>query len=294
MAEIVEFITPDKVILTGLWLGEKQSDTAYIVIHGLGGNVFSMRELAQHLVTKNSSVLLFNNRGHDLISRIKRVDKRNKKGTTSFPGGAAHEEFIESVDDIAGAVQFAQSQGAKKIILVGHSTGCQKAVYFAARKNNQSRINGIVLLSPLSDFAGIIESVGLENYENLLKIAKALVDSGNPHTLLPGSIWREAIDAQRFLSLYTPTSTEEIFSYVTPEKKSVYSKIKIPHLVIFGEVDEYRDRPVKQILKWFDTHQNSNHYQSKIIENGTHGFDGQEKEVVNIIINWRNTVNERN
>lgn len=288
MAEIIEFTTHQNVILTGLWLGEKQADTAYIVIHGLGGNVFSMRKLAQLLVTKNSSVLLFNNRGHDLISRVKRIDKRKKKGTTSFPGGAAHEVFTESADDIAGAVQFAQSQGAKKIILVGHSTGSQKAVYYLSKSHlGGGIVTGVILLSPLSDFAGIIDSVGLENYENLLKISKALVDSGNPHTLLPGSIWREAIDAQRFLSLYTPTSTEEIFSYVTPEKKSLYSKIKTPLLVIFGEEDEYKDRPIRQIINWFDTHQNSQSYSSIIIKNGTHGFDGQEKEVTDAIKNWK-------
>jgi pimeloyl-ACP methyl ester carboxylesterase len=289
MAEIVDFITPHKVLLTGLLLGNKKANTTYIFIHGLGGNFFSMREIGELLVNETTNVLLFNNRGHDIISRISKVDNRKKKGRKSFLAGAAHEIFTDCVDDIEGAVEFVKSLNSKRIILVGHSTGSQKAVYYATRKQNQNKLTGIVLLSPLSDFAGILKQVSLEDFENLLKISKALVDQETPHTLLPNSIWPQTTDAQRFLSLYTPTSEEEIFSYVTPGKQTIYSKIKIPLLVILGEKDEYRDRPVKQILKWFDLHQNSKQFISCQIPNATHGFDGHEQQLRKIIEDWLNS-----
>ncbi|HRN96770.1 MAG TPA: alpha/beta fold hydrolase [Candidatus Levybacteria bacterium] len=286
MAEIVEFITPQKVILKGLTLGNPKAKTWYIFIHGLGGNMLSMRGLTPKLIDNTSSVLLFNNRGHDIISRIKKIDKREKSGYSSFYGGAAHEIFTDCVDDIQGAVDFVTSHGAKKIILVGHSTGSQKAIYYLSKKEKQKNISHTILLSPLSDFAGVINRVGLENYESILKIAKALVDQGSPHVLLPSSIWPEPIDidAQRFLSLYTPVSDEDIFSYPTPDKKTIFSEITLPITVILGEKDEYSDRPISEIKKWFDSHQNSSRYSSHIIRNATHGFDGTEDEVAKIIL----------
>ncbi len=285
-SQIVEFVTPEKVLLTGLHIGNKKSKTCYIFIHGLGGNVFSSRELAQLLVDDSSSVLLFNNRGHDLICRMKKIDKRKKKGTTSFLGGAAHEVFTECVDDIAGAVQFAKTQGAQNIILVGHSTGSQKAIYYLSKKGNQQKIQGVVLLSALSDFAGILKQLDVHDYKNLLKISEALVMQGTPHQLLPTTIWPQLADAQRFLSLATPMSEEEIFSYYDHKKKSVFSRVTIPMLVLFGSNDEYRDRPISKIIQWFDTHQNSRYYHSRSIKDGTHGFDGKEKEVAKVILTF--------
>lgn len=282
-SKVVDFITPGKVLLTGIHIGNTKSKTCYIIIHGLGGSVFSMKELAHLLVDNNSSVLLFNNRGHDIICRMKKIDKRKKKGTTSFLGGAAHEVFTECVDDIECAVQYAKSQGATNIVLVGHSTGSQKSIYYLSKRNNQKKVKAVVLLSPLSDFAGIISQLSVEDYKNLLKISEALVMQGTPHQLLPTTIWPQLADAQRFLSLATPMSEEEIFSYYDPNKKSVFSTVTIPTLVIFGQEDEYRDRPISQIVKWFDTHQKSDDYHSVIIKNGNHGFDGLLSDVADLI-----------
>lgn len=282
-SQVVDFVTPENVLLTGLHIGNKKSKTCYVIVHGLGGSMFSMRELAQFLVDSNSSVLLFNNRGHDIICRMKKIDKRKKKGTTSFLGGAAHEVFTECTDDIEGAVQYAKSQGATNIVLVGHSTGSQKSVYYLSKRNNQKKVKTVVLLSPLSDFAGVISQLSVEDYKNLLKISEALVMQGTPHQLLPTSIWPQLADAQRFLSLATPMSEEEIFSYYDPSKKSIFSSISIPTLVVFGQEDEYRDRPISRIVKWFDTHQKSDKYHSVIIKNGNHGFDGLLSDVADLI-----------
>lgn len=283
MAEIVEFVTPQNVILKGLVLGNPKAKNWYVFIHGLGGNMLSINTLTSQLVDDTHAVLVFNNRGHDIISRIKKINKRKKKGVESFLGGAAHEVFSECVDDIQGAINYIQLRGANQIQLIGHSTGSQKAIFYLAHTKNPNQINKVFLLSPLSDFAGVIDQVGLENYESILKIAKALVDQGSAHVLLPTTIWPEPIDAQRFLSLYTPVSDEDIFSYPTPDKKTLVSKVTVPLTVILGEDDEYSDRPIIKIKEWFDSHQNSQEYSSHIIKNGTHGFDDKENEIISLI-----------
>jgi acetyl esterase/lipase len=281
--EFIEFLTPNQIQLRGYTLKSTRTKTWYIFIHGLGGSMLSMRNLAEELVDSISSILLFNNRGHDIISRIKKVDKRQASGYSSFYGGAAHEIFTDCVDDIQGAVDYVKSQGANEIILVGHSTGSQKAIYYLSQKGKQKDVSHVVLLSPLSDFAGILNRLGLKEYEMILKIAKALVDQGSPHVLLPSSIWSEPIDAQRFLSLYTPVSDEDIFSYPTPDKDTILSTISTPLTIILGEKDEFADRPISEIKEWFDTKQQSIKYNSKIFSSGTHGFEEIEKSVATFI-----------
>lgn len=281
--ELVEFFTPEQIQLRGYILGNSNAKTWYIFLHGLGGSMLSMRTLAEELIDSSSSALLFNNRGHDIISRIKKIDKRKASGFSSFYGGAAHEIFTDCVDDIQGAINFAKEHGAKKIILVGHSTGSQKAIYYLSQNNTKKDVSHVVLLSPLSDFAGVLSRLGLEEYEMILKIAKALVDQGSPHVLLPSSIWAEPIDAQRFLSLYTPVSDEDIFSYPTPDKDTLLSVVTIPLTVILGGKDEFADRPTQEIKDWFDSKQQSVEYNSKIFSSGTHGFDGSEKSVATFI-----------
>ena len=149
--------TPKKVVLDGLWLGEKKAKAVIILIHGLGSSLWKRLPLAEKLVGKGIAVLAFNNRGHDRISRIVRAGEK-KMGKSQWGGGAS-EVFTDCVDDIEGAIRFARKQGAKRIFLAGHSTGCQKAVYWAYKNKGlpagrQGRgVKGLILLASLSDYS---------------------------------------------------------------------------------------------------------------------------------------------
>ena len=115
----------------------------------------------------------------------------------------------------------------KEIYLAGHSTGCQKSVYYAIKKADRA-VKGLILLAPISDYA----AERMRNTKGTLlratTVAQKLVKAGKKHDLLPKNVWHGVIDAQRFLSLYTPTSAEEIFSYAQPKKNpSVLKKVKV-------------------------------------------------------------------
>ena len=105
--------------------------------------------------------------------------------------------------------------------------------------------------------------------------------------LLPQEAWSRYYDGQRFLSLYTPESQEEVFTYVQPKTKPVlYQKIKIPILTIFGEKDQYRDRPVKNIATWFKRRTASSRLESNIIPQANHSFTSLESQVAKKITSW--------
>ena len=277
-AHIIEIITPKKFLLNGLWFGPKKPKTAIIWIHGLASSAFSKLDIVQKLVDNNTAVLTFNNRGHDTVTRVLQLTK--KKEAKKILAGAAHEVFTDCIDDIQGAINLAKKRGAKKIFLAGHSTGSQKSAYFAAKGGKS--IDGIILLAPMSDYAGAVH-LDAKAVDRGTRAARKLVKAGKKHTIVPG--WW--MDAQRFLSLHTPESLEEIFSYAHPGKKPrVYQSVKVPLLVLLPEEDEYRDRPMGEIAAWFKAFQRSRHFALSVFPQTEHSFSGAEKDAAKTIKQW--------
>ncbi len=277
----VEIDTPKKVRLNGLWFGPKRPKRAILWVHGLGSSTFSKLDIVDDLIDADTSVLTFNNRGHSKVASISIAKKDYSRG------GAAHEVFTECVDDIQGAINFAKKAGAKEIYLTGHSTGCQKSAYWAAKKKDTT-VKGIVLLAPVSDYAGALHIDGKPKIARAMASAKRLIKAGKPHELLAEKDWQwsQLADAQRFVSLYSGESEEEIFTYWDPKRyPKTFHAIKVPLLVILAEKDEYADRPAVAMQDWFAQHIKPGD-EIAIVKNAPHGFQGAEKRVAKGIKKW--------
>lgn len=287
-SQMVAFETPRHFLLNGLWLGARRLQTVYIYVHGLSSTLFSQKELTTSLVSADTGVLVFDNRGSGIISRVPRLNARLAKGYKTHLVGAVHEIFTDCVDDLDGAVSFVRRQGAKRIFLVGHSTGCQKSIYYLA-KRPRSVIKGAVLLAPMSDFADIDTSSA--SYKKALNLARRLVKAGKKHELLPLSVWPKLVDAQRFLSLHTPDSIEEIFSYATGRRPVLLEQVNKPLLVLLAEQDEFRDRPIKEIAAWFKAALNKKQADIGIIQGVRHNFFPRQAAVKKLITSWAKEIN---
>ncbi|MDD3285068.1 MAG: alpha/beta fold hydrolase [Patescibacteria group bacterium] len=274
--------------LNGVWLGTAKPETLYIFIHGLGGSVFSRSPLTTRLASGREAVLAFNNRGSGTINYLKQGRGKSKK---YFPAGVAHEVFSECLDDIDGAVAYARAQGVKRIFLLGHSTGCQKSIYYLA-KRPKTAVRGAVLLAPISDYADVLKPEMKQKYGRALAIAKRLKARGRFHDLLPASVWPAPLDAQRFLSLYTLESAEEIFTYASGKEPRTLLAVKKPILSLLAEDDEFADRPALEIKMWFDKKlaAGNKRNQSAVIKGVSHGFEGGEKEAAALIRLWAKSV----
>ena len=80
----VTYNTPDKVILGGLiYQSEKPTKKILISTHGMATNCLKERDeiIAKTLNKDNIDYLTYNNRGHELVSYIKKID--SKKETKS-------------------------------------------------------------------------------------------------------------------------------------------------------------------------------------------------------------------
>jgi pimeloyl-ACP methyl ester carboxylesterase len=284
-ARVIEIQTPKKFLLNGLWFGPGKPKKVIIWIHGLASSAFSKLGIVEQLIDTDTAVMTFNNRGAASVTRVRKLNPKKKGGFEFVIAGGSHEVFTECADDIQGAVDFAQKHGAKEIYLAGHSTGAQKSVYYATRKGNDTKVKGVILLAPMSDYAGALKEFGKKALQHGIRASEKLIKAGNPHVIVPNS-W---VDAQRYISLFSPESTEEIFSYVDPEKKpKIYESLIVPALVVLAADDEYADRPAGQIEAWFVKHSRSKRLGVRTIPKTDHGFSGAEKAVTATIRQWMN------
>jgi len=282
---VVQIETPKKYLLNGLWFGPKYPKRVIVWVHGLGSSAFSMGNIAHMLPDGGTAVLAFNNRGHDVVANLSKKSSSSEKKPKRILAGAAHEKFADCVDDIQGAVNFARSAGVKNVFIAGHSTGCQKSIYWAHKKKMKG-VKGIILLAPVNDYAGALAWHGRARVLRATKFARALVKRGRPHELLPASIWNEeGDDAQRFLSLYTPDSAENIFPYNDPKKNPrILRSVKGSLLVLWAGKDEYADRPAEGIAGWFKTERPA--ARVVVVPDVGHSFKGGETSVLRAIKNF--------
>ncbi|HZJ41090.1 MAG TPA: alpha/beta fold hydrolase [Candidatus Saccharimonadales bacterium] len=285
-AKNIKIITPQKIILQGFIFGSRRVKTIYILLHGLSGNLFSRLELVEKMTADGAAVMVFNNRGHGLINQFRKINPRQSDIYDSLIIGEAHEAFADCIDDIDGAINTALDNGYRKIILLGHSTGCNKIAYYLSKKNPAS-VLGAILLAPMSDYADAIKFTEPKIFQRALKTARKLVADGKSQTLLPEKYWSRPISAQRFLSLFTPESVEEMFSYAVPNKKSqILQKIKKPFLVVLAGADQFTDRPMMEVLAWFKKVLINKNTELLMIKKSLHSFSGQETKLKNLIFKF--------
>lgn len=282
--DIFNFTTPKGLMLNAAWFGPARAKRVFIYLHGLGGNLFH-QELFALLADSKTAVLSFNNRGSGLIASFRRYDRKSSKGYRREIIGTAHEVFADCLDDIAGAVNAVKSRGAKDVFLLAHSTGCQKAVFYLSRRPGNN-IKGAILISPISDYASALRGDS-RRLSRAVSYARRLVAAGRGRELLPSTVTQYVSDAQRFLSLNTPESQEEIFTYASGRRPLALRRVKYPLLVLFGEDDDCADRPLSAIAAWFQENLQGECDVVEVLPGVGHSFSKHEKKIANRIERWQ-------
>ncbi len=286
--ELVTFYADDGLELQGFLARSKiRTKKAIIHIHGLTG-AFFRSHLASKLLPKFLSAgydsFVINTRGYGIISRFKII---TGKKSLRMNSGTALERFEDCVKDVRGAIKFLLSQGYRKIILLGHSTGCQKSIYYV-HKEKDKRISAIILLAPADDY-NVNKKELKGKWKMAVKTAKKLLKK-NPNALLPLNLTNnEYLSAQRFLSFGDLSRVESrLFDYESDLKE--FQSIRIPTIAIFGSREEYKTKPVSTYLEKLRRLSNSPNFSAIEIKGATHSFQNHEAETANAVINWLNKI----
>ncbi len=272
--ELIRFNTADGLALHGFLTKSRAKNTTLIIHqHGMTGEFARSPlhwEYAKSLSGTKFDLMLANNRGTGIKTKF-------YKGKKKIYIGTAFEDFKDCIKDTEAMIRTAKALGYKEIILSGHSTGCQKSVYYQAKKQNPF-VKALVLLGPGDDYTLARKRMG-KDFEKAVKLAKKLAKSKKGDTLNP--LFGE-FSAKRFLSYADLKNPEgKIFNY--GGKFEDFSKIKQPIIAIFGSKDETAVEKTKTALEKLRKSSKSRMLITAEIEGAAHNFNEYEKETCEAI-----------
>ncbi len=268
---LIFFNTQDGLKTAGFLMDAGKEDVV-IFLHGMGGNFYKDGFLhgARELVRRGISFFSFNNRGAEVVKDFRDVKGEHHLLGTSF------ENFEECIYDIRNSIDLLESLGFRRFHLMGHSTGCQKILYYAYHERD-GRVKSLIHISPAEDYEIWKNSLG-EEFESIVEAAREMVKRGEGKKLLMrlyeknGELW----SASRFLSFASRENPEaRMFCY---EDLSAFSEVEIPTFVALGTEDEYFRRPVE----WYADRLKKAYGGKKLrveIMPGDHSFHGYEEKL---------------
>ena len=280
----IEFIsdayTEDGLKLPMVHFESKEKDICVICVHGMCGTIidnYFATVWGKYLSSNNIGFIYEHNRGHSIENDIVMKDGSFKRC------GCMYEIFEDCIYDIDLAIKTAKEKGYKRIILLGHSYGCNKVIYYYYKKHPD--ILGIILASA-PDMIGshILEQ---SDYNDLLNEAKNNIDNGEPTKLLHKMIEDYMyMSSQTYYNWFNKESNLNNLPVINNDNHwNQFESIDVPVFTFSGSSeDEYylkldllRDKAI-----------NCNNFEYKIVDNTGHTYKNKEKEIADLIINWIN------
>ncbi len=277
--ELLKFRAKDGLKLHGLLVRSRNGNKSVVInVFGMTGDFFSWDlswELARRLKGTSFDIFFANNRGMGIITAFEKGGKR-------FSIGTAKERFEECEYDIKGAVDMLHKMGYRNIILQGHSTGCQKTTYYLY-KTGDKRVKGLILLAPVDDYNITRKRLG-RKFGEAVKYARGMIKKGRMDEALPERFHKH-FTAKRFLSFADKRNVEaRLFNYDSYLKE--FKGIDCKMFVVFGRGEEFATKPVAEHIRILKEATSSKEFDSKIIRDANHNFDGRHENLASEIINW--------
>ena len=280
----VEFIndayTKDNIRLPMVHFCNNEKDICVIFVHGMCqtiiDNYFAI--VCGNLLSENKIGFIYaHNRGYSIENDILMKDG------TYTRCGCMYEIFEDCVLDIDLAIEKVKELGYKRIILMGHSYGCNKLIYYYYKKRPD--ILGVIL-SSAPDMVGL-QLLRQKDYKELIKEAKENIDNGDSTKLLSNLVEDYMyMSSQTYYNWFNKNSNLDNLPVMGNSNNWYqFESIDVPILTFSGslETDNYLHL---DLLK--DKAKNCNNFECKIIENANHFYHNKEDEISLLILNWIN------
>ena len=252
-------------MLDGFYRPAPKKDAPLLVfVHGMGSNFYRSalkKAFLEAAPARGLGILSFNNRGAER--------------------GTEDEAFGTCLADLDAAAEFGRRRGHRRLVFVGHSTGCQKIAYWQARRGHPA-VAGIVLLAPADDHAMTRRDLGAR-FDPKVAWAKRQVAAGRGEALVAGLY--ERFTARRFLSVADARAVEaNVFRYAG--RLTQFRRVRCPVLAVFGEAEEFAVAPPAEMLAILRAKTRSRDFDDWLIPGADHGFHGCERELALSVCGW--------
>ncbi|KAF9167899.1 hypothetical protein DFQ26_002647 [Actinomortierella ambigua] len=154
--------------------------------------------------------------------------------------GYGTSSLLQDVKELDILIHFLREKRNKeRFFLLGHSTGCQDAIYYALHGKYPHLVDGLILQGPVSDREYMAST--MDNYSKYLTLAQAMIQDGRGQELLPRDADVAPMSAYRFNSLGSVGGDDDMFSSDTPAEtlQALYNKVDIPLVMVHSGRDEY-------------------------------------------------------
>jgi len=284
--ELIDVVNSQNITLRGgFWSNVRSKDTCVLFVPGMAGNFIEnkfIQVLGEECEKNGIAFLCGHNQGSFQICDLPYSNNECEK--TSVRRGAAFEMFDDCIADISAYVDYITKCGFSNIVLIGHSLGANKVIYYLS-KNNKKTINKYVLLSP-QDITLLLETD--ENYKELYSEAREKVANGSPDKFLSEFFggWC-AMSAKRYVDLYENQNARNlpIVSGVGSFKQ--LKSIQKPLLVIAGSEDDIYPSNISTLLEQQTIEADNQKLSTwKIIDGANHTYDDKEKELAKEVLSF--------
>ncbi len=276
--------------LMGVHYEPESKNVAVLAIHGMSGNVvenYFCHVLGKNLSDNGIGFIYSHNRGYNHINDIATSQLQEKGGYKTVRIGVSYEIFDDCLIDIDSWIEEVKKLGYKNIVLMGHSLGCNKVIYYFSQRK-QKNVIGVILASP-PDMVGQLKPEYQPNKEELFNEAKENVKNGESRKLLSKMLWDwYNLSSQTFLSLFTEGNNADNLPVTrNPEEWLQLASINVPIIAFMGEYDDIAIRGLSEDLELIKSKATgTSNFTQTVIPKASHVYDGQEDIVAKVILNW--------
>ena len=256
-------------------------DLCVVCIHGMTGNLANsyFAVVWAEILNKAGIGFLFeHNRGHSIENNLRTKEGEFVRCGTNF------EIFEESVMDLELALETARELGYKRLLLLGHSLGCNKSIYYYSHTPKQQDLVGMILASApdMHDYHASVTTPELRKM--LLAEAEKDIRDGEPEktlSMMSDGLYMSAQTYENWFRLGSNLDNLPIMR--NPEKWEQLASVDIPILTFSGgdeedmyhHMDRIRDRAVK-----------CGDFEYAVVPDTDHSYTAKEKEAGQLILDW--------
>ncbi|EWC46227.1 hypothetical protein DRE_04605 [Drechslerella stenobrocha 248] len=189
-----------------------------------------------------------------------------------------------------------------RVVLMGHSTGCQDVMEYLCRlevsQQADGQLDGAILQAPVSDREALAMIMGPDAYDRSWKHAQKLVRAGKGAEIMPAQITKGIFEApctaSRWYSLTSPLhdGADDFFSSDTPAEnlEQTFGRItpaRTPLLILYSGADEFTPPAVDKkalVDRWVEVCRRNgvavDVANSGVVAGATHNYAGCAEPVV--------------